>query len=42
MHVVKSRSIYKMDSVEHNKLLKENITQKYELADDETVNDIGI
>ena len=29
-----------MDSVEYNKLLKDNITQKYELADDKTVQDI--
>ena len=29
-----------MDSTEYNKLLKENITQKYELADDKTVNEI--
>lgn len=36
----KSRNIYKMDNAEYSKLLAENITQKYKIADDKVVDAI--
>ena len=40
MHGDKTRNIYKMDKDKYEKLLNENISQKYKLADDDTCDDI--
>ena len=40
VHGDKTRNMYKMDKENYEKLLNENITQKYKLADENTCNDI--
>ena len=38
----KTRNVYKMDAADYTKLLNEDITQKYKIAEQKTVNDITI